>query len=329
MDKVNFFIEEEKKRDFLKNVKDRYSKATYELYGKLILKLDEFEKYKNISAISMTKSDFLELLTSLNSTSLSVLYTYKSAISSYLLFNSDSSRFKIGVLELDKVTKEDLEDCINTRAEERQFITKDEYYDLLKDAEEGKFNGNYQDKLILVLLWNKIKGEKNYSEILDIKEEDVDFEKRIIALPDRIVKFTKFEMNIIKKAMYEKQYIKTTVNKDHTITRTVTEYAKTDYLVKVTAGSRNANMDTDKIPYSTLANRMSRYFNIVLKRSELTGLKVYKSSIYYYMILEHRRVLTTSELQEYLNKHNLRLSLSSSYREQEIMYNKLVEQGLL
>ena len=326
----NLFINNKiKKSEFLDGVKAKYEEATYELYKKLLFKIDEFETYKGISAISMTKGDFLELLTSLNSTSLSVLYTYKSLISNYLVFITDTSRFKIGLLELNKITKEDLEDCINTRAEERQFITEEEYYELLEDAEDGKFNGNYQDKLILVLLWNKIKGERSYSEILDIKEDDIDFDNNTINLADRQVEITDFEMEIVKKAIFEKKYVKTTVNKDHTITRSEMDYVVTDYLVKSTAGSRNANVDTDKCPYSTLANRMSRYFNIVLKRSELTGLKVYKSSIYYYMILEYGRILTTSELQEYLSKHNLKLSLSSSYKEQEIMYNKLVEQGLL
>lgn len=329
MEKSTFFIDGDRKRDFLKSIKDGYSSATYVLYGKLMLKLDEFEKYKGISSVSMTKKDFLELLTSLNSTSLNVLYTYRSAINSYLLFSSDSSRFKIGVLELDKITKEELEDCINTRAEERQFITEEEYYDLLEDAEEGKFNGNYQDKLILVLLWNKIKGLRNYSEILDLKKENIDIFNKKIYLPDRVVNLTDVEMNIVEKAIKERIYIKTTANKDRTITRSEMDYVITDYLVKSTAGSRNANMDTDKIPYASFANRLSKYFNIALKRSELTGLKIYKSSIYYYMILEYGRILTTSELQDYLEKHNLRLSLSSSYREQEIMYNKLVEQGLL
>jgi len=137
-------------------------------------------------------------------------------------------------------------------------------------------------------------------------------------------------MKVERKILEDKIFdILNDLNKTGQIKELTESNLISEYIVKVTAGSRNANMDTDKIPYSTLANRMSRYFNIVLKRSELTGLKVYKSSIYFYMILEYRRVLTTSELQEYLNKHNLRLSLSSSYREQEIMYNKLVEQGLI
>lgn len=107
------------------------------------------------------------------------------------------------------------------------------------------------------------------------------------------------------------------------------DYVVTDYLVKSTAGTRNVNSDETQCPYSTLANRLSKYFNIVLRRSELTGLKIYKSSIYFDMIFEKGRVLTISELQEYLKDKNLRLSLSSSYREREIMYTKLVEQGLI
>lgn len=326
-----FNVDNQMKIDYLKSIKFNYEKATYQLYTKLIYKLDEFEHYKGTSAMNMTKADFIELLTSLNSTSLSVLYTYKSAISSYLIFAMDAQKFRIGILQIDNITKEDLIECINTKWEAKQFITEEEYYELLQDTDKnGNFNGNYQDKLVLVLLWNKIKGERNYSEILNLKKQNVDLENRTITLPDRKVKLSEREIEIVKKAMNEKYYIKTTLNKDHTITKNDTDYVTTDYLIRSTIGSRNTNMENnDRIPSSSFANRLSKYFNIALKRSELTGLKIYKSSIYYYMILEYKRVLTTGELQDYLEIHNLRLSLSSSYREQEIMYNKLLEQGLI
>ena len=74
---------------------------------------------------------------------------------------------------------------------------------------------------------------------------------------------------------------------------------------------------------------MVKYFNLVLKKSELTGLKIYKSSIYYHMLLEYDRKLEYGEIIEYSKKNNVRLSLSNYDREQNIMYNKLVEQGLL
>ena len=73
-------------------------KKTFELYSKLIDKLDEFEDYKGVRAINMTKLDFMEFLTSLSSSSLSVLYTYKSAISSYLIFATDKQNFTIGFI---------------------------------------------------------------------------------------------------------------------------------------------------------------------------------------------------------------------------------------
>ena len=42
-------------------------------------------------------------------------------------------------------------------AELMQFITEKEYYDIITSN-----IGNYQDKLVVILLWNKIKGEKNF-----------------------------------------------------------------------------------------------------------------------------------------------------------------------
>ena len=332
LSKSNFLVDNEKKIEFLNNIKDRYADATYELYEKLIVTLDEYENYKGVSSMNMTRKDFLELLISLNSTSLNVLYTYRSAINNYLIYLTDIKNFKIGIMELDKITKEDLEDCINSRAEERQFITEKEYYDILDgtgDYKDLKFTGNYQDKLVIILLWNQIKGLKNYSEIINLKKEDVNLINRTIQLEDRIVQLTEKEIDIVTKAMKESCYIKTIQSDNHILKQSLVDYVEGVYLVKSTAGSKNYKVATNQIPYATLANRMTKYFNLVLKKSELTGLKIYKSSVYNRMLLEYRKKLTYSEIIEYSKKNNVRLSLSNYYREQDIMYNKLKEQGLL
>jgi hypothetical protein len=316
---INFVIDNDKKIEYLKKIKEKYEPATFELYQKLIYKLDEYEEYKGISAMNMTKQDFLDLLTVLNSSSLNALYTYKSAISNYLISSTDIQKFKIGILEIDKITKDELLECANTRTEESQFITEQEYYDILNNP-----NGNYQDRAIIVLLWNKIKGLHNFDEIREIKNKDVDLENKIINFNGRIIKFTEKEMDIIGKAIEEKEYIK--ITKDEKIT---IPFIDGQYLIKATMGRRNLNAVNNQTPVSSLMNRISKYFNFALGRAELTGLKIYKSSVYYYMLMNYKRKLTNKELKEYFEENNYRLSMSNSYREQDIMYNKLIKQGLI
>ncbi len=326
-----YLVESEKKNEYLENIKIRNEEKTYELYSKLIDKLDEFEDYKGIQATNMTKLDFMEFLTSLNSSSLSVLYTYKSAINSYLLYATDKQKFTIGLLELDKITQDDLLECINKLTESLQFITEKEYYEIITKVDEktGKSIGNYQDKLVIVLLWNKIKGEKSFNELLNLKISDVDFHNKTILTNNRVVKLSDIEIDIVQKAIKEQTYIRTTMSKKGVINETFVDILEGDYLVRATAGSTNKDVDNNQCTYGTFANRMSKYYNIVLKRSGLTNQRIYKSSVYYHMLLEYGRKLSLSELTEYLETHNEKVSLSNTYREQEIMFEKMEDQGVL
>lgn len=319
-----FLVDSDKKKGYLTKLEKTSKLATFELYRKLLNKLDEFEEYKGISATNMTKLDFVEFLTMLNSSSLSVLYTYKSALNSYLIFATDKQKFTIGILELEKITQDDLLDCINQSAESQQFITENEYFDILLGND-----GNWQDKAVLVLLWNGIKGEKQFSEILNLKKSDVDINNNTIKVEDRIVEITDVEMEVIQSAIYEKIYVKKKMDKKGLITTIESEYSEGEYLIKNTIGRYNKYTESNQCGYGTFANRMTKFYNITLKQSNLTNQRVYKSAIYHRMLKEFKRLLTLGELIEYLDKHNLIISQSNFYREQEIMYDKMVKQGIL
>lgn len=319
-----FLVDNDKKNKYLENIKIRNEQKTYELYSKLIFKLDEFEDYKGVQAVNMTRLDFMEFLTSLNSSSLSVLYTYKSAINSYLLSATDKQRFTIGLMELDKITQDDLLECINEKAELLQFITEKEYYGIITQDV-----GNYQDKLVILLLWNKIKGKKNFSDLLNLKVSDVDLINKTIKNKNKIIKLSDIEIDVVKKAMMEQFYIRRTMDKKGVINESEVDYLVGDYLVKATAGSTNMEVDNNQCTYGTFANRMSKYYNIVLQRSGLTNQRVYKSSVYYYMLKEYQRKLSLNELTEYLKENGEKVSLSNMYREQDIMFDKMKEQGVI
>ena len=328
-----YSVDKEKKHGYLESIKLKNEEKTFELYSKLIDKLDEFEDYKGIRATNMTKLDFMEFLTSLNSSSLSVLYTYKSAINSYLIFATDKQNFTIGLLELEKINQDDLLECINEKAELIQFITEQEYYEIITkfDEETGESVGNYQDKLVIVLLWNKIKGKKQFSDLLDLKISDVDFKNKTIKNKNKnkIIQLSDVEFDIVEKAIEEPIYVRRTMDKKGFINKAYVDYLDGDYLVRATAGSTNMEVNNNQCTYGTFANRMSKYYNIALQRSGLTNQRIYKSSVYYYMLLEYGRELTLSELTDYLKKHDEKVSLSNMYREQEIMFKKIREQGLI
>lgn len=319
-----FLVDNDKKNKYLEDIKIRNEQKTYELYSKLIFKLDEFEDYKGVQAVNMTKLDFMEFLTSLNSSSLSVLYTYKSAINSYLLSATDRQKFTIGLMELDKITQDDLLECINEKAELLQFITEKEYYDIITQDV-----GNYQDKLVIILLWNKIKGKKSFSDLLNLKTSNVNISNKTIKYKNKVIELSDIEIDVVKKAITEQFYVRRTMNKNGVINESVVDYLVGDYLVKATAGSTNMEVDNNQCTYGTFANRMSKYYNIVLQRSGLTNQRVYKSSVYYYMLLEYKRKLSLSELTEYLKKNGEKVSLSNMYREQDIMFDKMKEQGVI
>lgn len=327
-------IDKEKKHEYLESIKIRNEEKTYELYSKLIYKLAEYEDYKGIRATNMTKLDFMEFLTMMNSSSLSVLYTYKSAINSYLMFATDKQKFTIGLLELDKITQDDLLECINKQAELIQFITEKEYYEIIANN-----IGNYQDKLVIILLWNKIKGEKTFDDLLNLRVDDVNFDNKSIYVKskNRTVYLSDIEIDIIKKAINENAYIRTTINKKGEIKEALVYYLSGDvkdgfdngYLIKATEGSTNKQAETNQCTYGTFANRMSKYYTLVLQRSGLTNQRIYKSSVYYHMLKDYGRELTLSELTDYLKERGEKVSLSNMYREQEIMFAKMREQGII
>jgi len=320
----NFRLDGNKKREYLDNVEQTRESATYDLYTKLIYRLDEFEKYKNNSATNMTKSDFLEFFTSLNSTSASTLSAYRSALNGYLLYATDTQIFTIGVLEINKITLEDLANCLNLKAENSQLIIESEYYKIIQ-AEEG----NYQDKAVVVLLWNEIKGENQYDEIINLKIENIDIKNKLVMIGNKIIELDEIEINIIEKAIREKEYKKIKFLKNGDITETLVPYTEGDYVIKSTEWRRNLNATDNKCSYSTFANRMSTYFTMALGRSELTGLKVYKSSVYYHLIKDYGRKVLGVELEKYLAENDIKISMSGSNREEEIMFNKMREQGII
>jgi integrase len=78
----------------------------------------------------------------------------------------------------------------------------DEFIDLLQDVQ------NYQDKMLLCLLWNGISGER-FSQLTELKRSDINFENNTVYVKQRDyhVSINPEFMDIIQKGMDENIYL--------------------------------------------------------------------------------------------------------------------------
>jgi hypothetical protein len=316
-----FKVESNKKHNYLENVKLNNEQNTFELYLKLIYKLDKFEKEIGKTAESMNKKEFLEFFKSLNSTSYNVLCTNKSTISGYLFFIKDENKLTIGLNELKKITTNELSECVVILIEKLKYITEKEYYEIIQDN-----RGNYQDKAVIVLLWNKVKGKHKCSEILNLKISDIDVKNRQIMVGDKNIKLKEIEMDIINKAINEQIYKKTTMERSGKVKKTEVTCLIGDYVIKTTEWRKtrkSTKLNSNQCLYSTFANRMSTYFSLVLGRSELEIGNIYKSRIYYRLVEKYGIKITRKEFKEFLQTEGVKAAETGNKRIIKIMYDKI------
>ena len=96
---------------------------------------------------------------------------------------------------------------------------------------------NPQDQFILMAIYNGIAGKNNMSDLLSLKVKDVDFEKHIITVGDRIipmdVEFEKITLETITEKFYYSESTSKHANKD-------TEFnQESPYVIKVKPRASN------------------------------------------------------------------------------------------
>lgn len=292
---IYFKVNPDKKKEYIA------SKGDNKTYIKLLQGFDDFEKLKD-SCVKFKKSDYEEYFLSLN-TNLSVLSQHKTVINGYLEFINNVQ----GVNYLKEIDLGKLYIDI-------QLITKKEYLEIING------DGNFQDKAVIVLLWNKIKGYL-YSEIKTLKYKDLDLENNIINVGgeySRKVPISQDEMDILVKAYNEKEYFNYQTLKKNPL-------KESNLLIRpVLARINKYNNDKNKV-VTALDNRLSVYINYKLKRKKLRGGNIYKSSIYYDIIQKNGTILGCSDFEKYIKGNKYGISISR-YKEQIVMQKKLEQE---
>lgn len=270
-----FKVDKEFKLMYLETLKTGSTKNTY---TKHLSKIDRWENELN-RPIYLMKADEISMIIKNAYPRINSLTSIKSVINCYLKFINQLTPCKEAIQELKKISIQSIRE-ITLEAEKKAYITKKEYIEILENE-----IGNAQDKIIIILLWNGIKG-KNLNDILSLKEKDIDCEHRRIKIRNKTILLEEREIDIIEKAMKETVHHELDNNGKKYITRELRE--NDIYLIRGRYGSgkRSGYKGTySMVPVSVLENRFKIYLSS-LNKQLLTMQTVYNSGQIYEM-LEH------------------------------------------
>ncbi|WP_044749461.1 HNH endonuclease [Bacillus alveayuensis] len=195
----------------------------------------------------------------------------------------------------------------------KMFISEEE----LNEIED--MLDNDQDKVILRLLFEGVKGEGD-SELLNLKESDVDFENQQLKLRDkkgreRILHLEGRDrcFSILKRAINEKTYYAKGRDKPKKVKRGVSEYKlmETDYVIKNIIAPRTKEPNN----WQTIQNRM-KFIKEITGMYSLTVTDVWRSGMIRKAVELYRRdgELTTVHLEEIAEHFGTNISVNNGYK---------------
>ena len=131
--------------------------------------------------------------------SLTALCAEKSILDKYLYFAYDNKMINLAMHPSFNLKRKDLGDFINKKSRKNKYLTHKEYLELLDECY------NYQDKALIVLLWNGFYN-KELELIRNLKASDINLECKRIDVEgyDHII-FEDVEIDILQNAAYTEQ----------------------------------------------------------------------------------------------------------------------------
>ena len=179
----------------MKYVERNYKENTQRVVKALFRKTAKLEKANEKDLYDFNVKEMREVLKSLNATTIRSLQNHVSTIEQYVDYalarKVTESRFNYAT-EFD--SKKKLEPLLHEDAENMIF-DREEIMDLALHAD------NAQDGVILGLLYDGVSHKNEFEELINLTEEDIDFENQEINLQDRVVPVSTETMILIKDAL--------------------------------------------------------------------------------------------------------------------------------
>lgn len=198
-------------KDIVNNEQKNVKTHTLSLYKDILFVLEKNNKLKKINGefyADMDKEEFENILKEVGSIS---SYQTNKVKAFYLknLFSSMGHDFTFNTFNTSEIVKDS-----------NEFFTKEEVLNIIDSLI------NPQDQLIIYGLFFGLSIE----ELINIKEEDVDFKKNIIKLKDRTVEMDEDLKNIILSTLETDVYFK---SGDITSTNSYYKFEDSPYILKV------------------------------------------------------------------------------------------------
>lgn len=176
----DFAYRKEEKINFLLNVNENSPEKTTKLYMSIMKKtIDMAEQLNGREWMDFSKDMVDGAFIMIEAKSIITLQSYLSIIKDYLTATTpDSDNYQTGYNYTLSIDKDGLKQYINPMGERNRYVTPQEFDDMIKNRPVDPLG-----KSLFVLLYLGVKG-KQFKEICDIKDKDIDLETGIIKARD-------------------------------------------------------------------------------------------------------------------------------------------------
>lgn len=307
---------EDIKNKFLSNYKNI---NTQTLYKKLLSKFGAYEKNIDKDLYAFSVDEVSELLYWYSPKSRNSASTALSVIKMYRSFAVREGYTNVHLDLSNLLGDSDINIFLNRRALPLSYIkSEEEFYAIVNHLE------NYQDAVILILLWNGIDGFK-HSEIVNLKVSDCDFEANKIYITNekgevvREAHLSQKDMSFVKDATEETIYKKG--NGKAKGKCTCRELIKNDYVLRVPVSKSHPwNMKIDAQVIDTRMKRIKEWCD----KTHLSPQNIVTSRIMIYLnkIEKKKGQLTHSDFDEVNRKFGVNVKQLYNMKETYEMFKK-------
>lgn len=196
-----FVIDEEIKVEYLTRIKATMMKRSFMLVEATLRKVDLYEEKSGVSVLQMNEVYVEDMLKTFDSSSANSLVVMFNIIKNYVFdYVATTKNDCIGFSTFDNMNMEQIAKCVSKNKVNTKYLTYKEYIDIIENE-----TLHSQGRAIFVLIWNGIRG-KEYMDLRNIKDKDVDVKNNTIKIDSKTYTFTDKEMTVIEEAMNALDY---------------------------------------------------------------------------------------------------------------------------
>ena len=293
------------KEDFLNNqMENGYSIGATRTIMK---KITAFEKAYNKDIEDFNKDDMLYMLLAFTRNSINSISVYLSTIKKYHGYISNY----YGIHSLEFVMDMKIGDIRDLFANERinDVITREE---LMKDIHKIK---NAMDRAIILLIFDGVKGDK-LSDVLNIKKDDIDFNKKRIHIDNRIYNVSEETIKELREAIDTDIY---EMEKSKTGNIRKVELIESEYIFrrsKIVKTKREEAEISPIITHQTAQKRLLKLISTYIEKPNMTLNSIYKSGALH-KLLEHskkeKKMLSNTEVRKWIDNSSYEITKQEIY----------------